>query len=129
MPIRVFLVEDVQHMHGVLAELLATVGDYEVVGTASTEAEAKLWLDENPGAWDLALIDLILEQGSGMGVIPRAKLAPDAGKVVVLSDYATPGIRVHCLKLGADAAFQKSEDMQAFLGWCSEFADPEVASA
>ena len=129
MPIRVFLVEDVQHMQDLLAELLATIGDYEVVGIASTEAEAKLWLDENPGAWDLAVVDLILDQGSGMGVIARAKQSEGAGKVVVLSDYATPGIRVHCLKLGADAAFQKGEDLHAFLGWCSEFADPEAASA
>jgi DNA-binding NarL/FixJ family response regulator len=126
LPIRVFLVEDAKHMHAVLGELLSTLGDFEVVGCASTEAEAMLWLEEHRGGWDLALIDLILEQGSGLGVIPRCHRQA-GGKVVVLSDYATPGIRKHCLRLGADAVFQKGEDRAAFIGWCSEFADPQAA--
>lgn len=128
MAIRVFLVEDVPQMHGVLQDLLSTIGDFDVRGAASTEAEAKLWLQEHPGGWDLALVDLILEQGSGMGVIQRCK-ATGSGKVVVLSDYATPGIRRHCEQLGADAVFQKGEDMQAFIEWCTEFSDPQAADA
>jgi two-component system OmpR family response regulator len=127
MPVRVFLVEDMKHMHGVVQDLLATVGDFKLVGTASNEAEAAIWLDENKGAWDLALIDLILDSGSGMGVIARCKAA-GGGKVVVLSDYATPGVHKHCIKLGADATFQKGEDMHAFLSWCAEFKDPQSAS-
>lgn len=127
MPIRVFLVEDMRQMHGVLQDLLAAIGDFAVVQACPTEAEAKFWLDENTGGWDLAVVDLILEQGSGMGVIQRCK-ARGPGKVVVLSDYATPGIRRHCERLGADAVFQKGQDMQAFIEWCSEFSNPEAAS-
>jgi DNA-binding NarL/FixJ family response regulator len=127
MPIRVFLVEDFKQMHAVLGELMASVGDFEIVGTASTEAEAKLWLQENPGGWDLAVVDLILEQGSGLGVLPRC--ADERGRAVVLSDYATPGIRRHCMNLGAAAVFQKGEGRGAFLEWCSEFADPQEAGA
>ena len=33
----------------------------------------------------------------------------DAGKVVVLSDYVTPVVKIRCLELGADAVFTKSE--------------------
>ena len=127
MPIRVFLVEDMMQMHGVLQDLLGAIGDFAVVQACSTEAEAKFWLDENTGGWDLAVVDLILEQGSGMGVIQRCK-ARGPGKVVVLSDYATPGIRHHCERLGADAVFQKGQDMQAFIEWCSELSNPEAAS-
>ena len=127
MPIRVFLVEDIKPMHGVMAELLSSLGDFEVVGTASTEAEALLWLDEQRGGWDVALVDLILEQGSGMGVISRCK-SSDGGKVVVLSEYATPGIRKHCIQLGADAVFRKGEDRTAFIDCAPEFANPEEAT-
>lgn len=127
MPIRVFLVEDCMQVHGVLQDLLSAIGDFAVVHAASTEAEAKLWLEENTGGWDLAVVDLILEQGSGMGVIQRCK-ASGPGKVVVLSDYATPGIRRHCERLGAEAVFQKGQDMQAFIEWCSELSNPEAAS-
>lgn len=127
MPIRVFLVEDLQQMHGVLADLLASIGDFEVVGAASTEAEAKGWLEENRGGWDVAVVDLILAQGSGMGVVARCRERHEAGTVVVLSDYATPGVRKHCLQLGADAVFQKAEDMQAFIAFCSDLAQSQAA--
>lgn len=126
-PIRVFLVEDLQQMQGVLADLLSSIGDFEVVGAASTEAEAKAWLEENRGAWDMAVVDLILAQGSGMGVVSRCRDRHEAGTVVVLSDYATPGVRKHCLQLGADAVFQKAEDMQAFIAYCGDLAESQAA--
>lgn len=124
MPVKLLLVEDLPQMQGVVLDLLATVGDFELVQAASTEAEANLWLDENRGQWDLAVIDLILEQGTGLGVVARARERPAGSKVVVFSDYATEGIRKHCLKLGADAAFQKGEDLHAFLAFCQAVAHP-----
>ncbi len=124
MPVRLLLVEDLPQMQGVVLDLLATVGDFRLVAIRSTEAEANLWLDEHPDGWDLAVIDLILDQGTGLGVVARARNRPPASKVVVFSDYATEGIRKHCLKLGADAAFQKGEDLHAFLAYCSALANP-----
>jgi DNA-binding NarL/FixJ family response regulator len=116
--VAVLLVEDVIQLRGVVSELLASLGDFTIVGEVGTEAEAKLWLEEHRGEWELAVIDLILEQGTGMGVIAKCKEQPGT-KVVVFSDYATPGIRKHCLQLGADAVFQKSSDVPAFIAWCS----------
>jgi DNA-binding NarL/FixJ family response regulator len=114
---RVFLVEDLRGMRALLADLFATIGGLEIVDASTTEAEARLWLDEHPGAWDLAIIDLVLAEGSGMGVIPQARRRARPGaKVVVFSGYASPGIRAHCLSLGADAVFEKSETAQ-FIGW------------
>ena len=121
MTIAVLLVEDLKHLRAVIADLLASIGDFVVVGEVSTEAEAKLWLEENPGRCDLAVVDLILEQGTGMGVIAKCREA-GSGKIVVFSDYATPGIRKHCLSLGADAVFQKSEGVTGFMDWCQALA-------
>ena len=121
MPIKVFLVEDTKQLQGVMSDLLASLGDFTLVGTATTEAEANLWLAEHPDSWDLAIIDLVLEQGTGMGVIaPCRRTCPD-GKIIVLSGYVTPGIRRHCVSLGAEAAIPKS-DMQAFIGYCTGLA-------
>jgi two-component system OmpR family response regulator len=117
---RVFLVEDMPQVQGVVTELLEAIGDFEVTAARRTEAEAKLWLIENPGAWDLAVVDLVLEQGTGMGVIPTAR--ENGGTIVVFSDYATEGIRRHCIDLGADAVFAKSGQMQDFIGYCSGLA-------
>ena len=129
MTTRVFLVEDMKQVHAVLAEMLAGAGDFRVVGIAPTEAEAKLWLLENPGGWDLAIVDLVLDQGTGMAVIPDAAAsARREGAVVVFSDYASDGIRDHCRKLGADAVFLKSQ-VQDLMDYCSELGGLATASA
>lgn len=121
MAIKVFLVEDTRQLQGVIADLLASLGDFVLAGTATTEAEANLWLDEHPGSWDLAIVDLVLDQGTGMGVIAKCRRTCPAGKVIVFSDYVTPGISRHCLALGAQAAIPKA-DMPAFMAFCSEIS-------
>lgn len=122
--LRVFLVEDLQRMRSLLADLFSSIGGFRVVGHAGTEAEANLWLSDHPGGWDVAVIDLVLEQGAGMHVIDRCKADPQGGRIVVFSSYATPGVRRHCLDLGADAVFDKGETEQ-FIGWFADFAGRE----
>lgn len=127
--VRVFLVEDMKQVHAVVAELLSTLGDFRLVNATATEAEAKLWLSEHPGEWDLAILDLVLDQGTGMAVIPRARASAGEGaNIVVFSDYASDGIRKHCLKLGADAVFLKSQT-QEFMDYCSELGGFAAANA
>lgn len=122
--LRVFLVEDLQRMRGLMKDLFASIGGFQVVAAATTEAEAKLWLDDHPGQWDLAIIDLVLEQGAGMNLIRQCKEDPDGGQIVVFSSYASPGVRRHCLELGADAVFDKGET-EAFIAWCDDLASRE----
>jgi DNA-binding NarL/FixJ family response regulator len=124
MELRVFLVEDLQRMRGLLSDLFASMGGFKVVAAASTEAEAKLWLDDHPGEWDLAIIDLVLEQGAGMNLIRTCKADRHGGQVVVFSSYASPGVRAHCLELGADAVFDKSET-EHFIAWVDELSQRE----
>jgi len=126
--VRVLVVEDLARMRSLLEDLFAHLGDdVSVVATAATEAEALLWLADHPGGWDLAIVDLILEQGSGMGVISRSKASPRPGTIVVFSSYATPGVREHCLKLGADAVFDKSDSSQ-FVAYCIETVTARLAA-
>lgn len=115
--VRVFVVEDLGRLRGLFADLFAQLRDVFVVANAATEAEALDWLAGHPDGWDLAIVDLILEQGSGMGVIGRCKALRPRGKVVVFSSYATPGVREHCLTLGADAVFDKT-DSADFVAYC-----------
>ena len=130
MTVRVFLVEDMVHMQGIVSDLLSGVGDFRLASVSATEAEAKLWLSEHPGAWDLAIIDLVLDQGSGMGVVPQARrcAGEQGGRVVVFSDYASDGIRDHCLRLGADAVFLKSQTRE-FMDYCAEIDGLAAATA
>ena len=130
MGVRVFLVEDMKPVRDVLTQLMASVGDFRLVGCADTEAEARLWLAEHPGAWDLAVIDLVLDQGSGMGAIPiaRQSVGREGARIVVFSDYASEGIRNHCLRLGADAVFLKSQTRD-LMDYCSELGGLAAACA
>ncbi|HEX7889103.1 MAG TPA: response regulator [Ramlibacter sp.] len=124
MELRVFLVEDIQRMRGLLDELFASIGGFRIVAAASTEAEANFWLAEHPGAWDVAIVDLVLEQGAGMNVIRKCKQDPQGGRVVVFSSYATPGVRKHCLELGADAVFDKGATTD-FIAWFTDYTSRE----
>lgn len=119
MAVAVLLVEDLQNIQTAMTQMLQGLGDYDIVATLSTEAEALDWLEENPGRWGLAIIDLVLEQGSGMSVISRCRRTSPAGKVVVFSNFVTPGIRAHCLRLGADAAFDKNNELGEFADYCA----------
>ena len=46
----------------------------------------------------------------------------------MFSDYAPEGIRKHCIKLGADAAFQKGDELKAFMAFCCAQAQPFTAA-
>jgi DNA-binding NarL/FixJ family response regulator len=115
---RVLLVDDVKPLRHAMADLLRSVGPFDIVAEHSTEAEARLWLQEHGSAWDIAVVDLILEQGTGMGVLARAREVSRTGRIAVFSDYVTPGVVKHCLQLGADAVFQKNGQLEALVDWC-----------
>lgn len=119
MTIRVLLVEDDRRVHGIVSDLLQSIGDIHPVATLTTEAEANLWLEQNPLGWDLAIIDLILDEGTGMGVLAKCRSWSAGGKAVVLSNYVSPAIFRHCVALGANAVFHKAHDMRRFIEYCS----------
>lgn len=119
MTVAIFLVEDLRQVEGALTDYFAGLGDFHVVATARTEAEANHWLEEHPGEWDALVLDLVLDQGSGMNVISRARAQPGKGKIAVFSGYASEGIRQHCIALGADAVFDKAET-EALAAWLRE---------
>ena len=110
--LRVFIVEDSENMQIALRELVCAAADAAIVGTADSEALAMGWADSNPGAWDLAIVDLTLTEGDGFSIVRRLKEQRDCGAVVVFSGYLTDVIRRHCTTLGADAVFHKTESSQ-----------------
>jgi len=127
MDIRVFLVDDSNKTRRLLADVLVGQG-FVFVGEAGTEAEANFWLDEHVGAWDLAIIDLLLEQGAGLGVVARCRRHSSEGKVVVFSAYASPAVRNRCIELGADMVFDKTE-LGPLLEYCRSLAKRPAAGA
>ncbi|HEY0826000.1 MAG TPA: response regulator [Ramlibacter sp.] len=119
--IPVFMVEDSRHMQSALRDLIQSVGNFKVVGAAVGETEATDWLHRNRGEWRLAVLDLLLGEGSGFGLVRRCRAARPDGRIVVFSEYASPAVKDRCRQLGADAAFLKSE-LKAFVHYIETVA-------
>ena len=113
MPLRVFLVEDSPSVRDRLIDFLAEPGKVDVIGFADTETEAvrQLWAEP----FDVAIVDLNLREGTGMGVIEslRALQSVPRPTVVVLTNYAFPEFEVACRERGADYFFDKSTQFGA----------------
>lgn len=119
--IRVFIAEDSPGMHQLISELFATSTSFVLAGTAVTEAEARLWLKEHASGWDLAIVDLVLKEGSGFGVVQRAREVNKHNPVLVFSGYLSPGVTLHCLELGATAVLDKAQ-ANSLLQWLADVA-------
>jgi len=51
-------------------------------------------------------------------VLEACRGRPAGRKVVVLSNYATADMRKRCTQLGADAVFDKSNEIDALVEYC-----------
>jgi two-component system OmpR family response regulator len=119
MTFRAFIVEDSSTIRDNLIETLKELAQVEPVGTTETEHEAKRWLAAN--AWDLAVIDLFLREGSGLNVLEACSKRKPHQKVVVLSNHSSRDVRWRCKQLGADAVFDKSTELEALMDYCRSF--------
>ena len=114
-----FLVEDNKTIRDNLVPALEDLVNGRVVGYAETETDALAWLAEHPDGWQLLIVDLFLKEGSGLGVLGSCRNRKPGQRVVVLSNYVTADIRTRCTALGADAVFDKSRDLDAFIEYCN----------
>ncbi len=120
MDLRTYIVEDNATIRENLIGTLEELASIKALGWAETESEAKTWLAGHDGQWELAIVDLFLKQGSGLGVLEACRGRSSTQRVVVLSNYATADMRKRCLQLGADAVFDKSNEIDALVEYCIE---------
>ena len=92
------------------------------VGLADTEEGANEWLNDQTHNWDLAIIDLQLNEGSGFGVLQEHRDRSNLQKIVVLTSYVNPDIRQRCLQSGADGVFDKTRDIEKLVDFCKVHA-------
>jgi DNA-binding NarL/FixJ family response regulator len=116
--VNAYLVEDSAVITENLIAALGELADVNVVGSSGAESEAKTWLRQIDNDWQLAIVDIFLREGSGFEVLAACRQRKPEQKMVVLSNYATPEIRTHCLQLGADAVFDKSTEIDDLIDFC-----------
>ena len=118
MRLKTYLVEDNPTIRDNLIATLEELAGVDTIGSADTENEGKTWLLDHPQQWDLAILDLFLKEGSGLGVLQACSTRRPEQKIVVLSNYATPDVRKRCELLGVDAVFDKSNEIESLIEFC-----------
>ena len=98
-----------------VAEALVSVTS--VVGTARAQDEACHWMDERTQGCDVAIIDVFLQRGTGLGVLEHIAGYEQPPRRVVLTNYATADMHQRCRDLGADAVFDKSTEIDQLIDW------------
>ena len=127
--LKTYIVEDNATIRENLVGTLEELTRVSAIGHSETEADARRWLVDHADDWDLTIVDLFLKQGSGLGVLQELMQRRATQKVVVLSNYATPDIRKRCAQLGADAVFDKSNEIDALVDFCSTLSSQSGVAA
>lgn len=117
-PLKAFIVEDSPVIRANLVAALEELLPLRVVGTADDEAGAVGWLADAAHECDIAIVDLFLRQGSGLGVLRALQHSPRRIDRVVLTNFATEEMRRQCLALGASRVFDKSAEIEALVEHC-----------
>lgn len=117
-PLNIYVVEDSATIRNNLVAALEEWVPVRVVGFAENAPLAIEQLLAAPVACDLAIVDVMLHAGSGVEVLTALQKANSPVKRVVLTNYATPLVRDHCLALGADRVFDKSSEIEDLLDYC-----------
>jgi DNA-binding NarL/FixJ family response regulator len=122
--LQVLLIEDSPLLRRLLTETLEEIDGVDVSGYAETEAGALEQLEHKP--IDLAVIDIELKNGSGIGVLQALKQFPERygqPKKVVFSNYSHASMRQRCEAYGIDAFFDKSLQMNDLVAYINARLD------
>ncbi len=127
-PLAVFLVEDSLAIRARLAETIRGIDGAELVGEAGSVGAAIDGIrSSHPGA---VILDLQLEDGSGLDVLRAVHPGSPGLHVAVLTNYATDQHRRACINAGAEYFLDKSSDFprirEIVQGWT---VSPELAIA
>ena len=117
-PLKIVLIEDSLLLRETVGAVLGELAGVKVVGAAADEKSAiELLQSQQP---DLAIVDLELRAGSGLGVLRMLSGNPDRfgrPRAVVFSNHDQVQLRERCFALGAERFFDKSTQMDELLAY------------
>ncbi len=116
--LQILLIEDSPLLRRLLTETLNEIKGVHVCGYAETENEALALLENKPV--DLAIVDIELSQGSGVGVLRALQQYPERygfPMKVVFTNYSHSAMRQRCQELNIDAFFDKSLEMDDLVAY------------
>ena len=117
--LKAYVVEDNATIRENLIGALEELTCVRVVGNSATEDEGLLWLEQNAKDWDMVIVDLFLQRGSGIRLVQRINRRSASQKVIVFSNYVNASVRKRCAQLGVDAVFDKSTEIDFLVDYCA----------
>lgn len=117
-PLKIVLIEDSLLVRQTMGAVLGELAGLEVVGGAADESAALDLLQRQQP--DLAIVDLHLRSGSGLGVLRALARDPDRfghPRAVVFSHHDHAVLRERCLALGVERFFDKATQMADLLAY------------
>ncbi|MDO9011434.1 MAG: response regulator transcription factor [Gallionella sp.] len=121
--LNVFIVEDSSAVRESLHTLLSGIAGVSVIGFAADEADAIERI--NTLQPDFVILDLHLQQGTGLNVLINVKKFHVRMKVAVLSNYASALYVSACRQSGADYFFDKSFQFMLLGQLLAQLVSPE----
>jgi two-component system response regulator RegA len=108
---RLLLIDDDQNFLYMLARVLTRRGFTVVTAATAEEAQRQLTV----AVPDCAVVDMKLEQASGLELIAPLRAASERMRIVVLTGYASIATTVEAIKRGADNYLAKPLELEALL--------------
>lgn len=121
--LNVFIVEDSSAVRASLDSLLSGIPGVSVAGYATDEAGAIEGIDTLLP--DFVILDLHLQQGTGLNVLINMKKNHARMKVAVLSNFASALYVSACRQAGADYFFDKSFQFMLLGQLLAQLVSPE----
>ncbi|MBL8482037.1 MAG: response regulator transcription factor [Rhodocyclaceae bacterium] len=121
--LKIVLVEDSPLLRQLICSMIEELDGVHVVGHAEDERSAlEVMAQKQP---DLAIVDLELRGGSGIGVLRALSTEPErygSPQAVVFSNHAHASVRARCEALGVGAFFDKSFQMDELIEYIQSAA-------
>lgn len=119
--IKTFIVESSPVFRQSLVSALEEMAPVRVTGWAEDETSASSWLRAHAYDCDLMVTAGALRRGSGLALLQLASDLRCQMSSVVLTN-SSPEIRRRCAELGAERVFDKSDEIDALIAYCTELA-------
>ena len=129
MTLLVFLIEDDLKIQKQLMAAMTALLDARFVGTVQSEPEATRWLNHHQGQWNLVVVDLFINEGTGFSVLTHMRRPTTQEHVVVLTNSATAENRKHAIECGAQAVFDKTQEIEQFFTYCGKLDNNTLSNA
>ena len=117
--LKAYVVEDNATIRENLIGALEELTCVRVIGNSATEDEGLQWLEQNAKDWDMVIVDLFLQRGSGIRLVQRVHRHSAHQKIIVFSNYVNASVRKRCAQLGVDAVFDKSTEIDFLVDYCA----------